>query len=95
MWIANIGSGQQDGIDLKWQIRKGFNLLPNYGVFSRIFNRVPILASYYSTKFPITNSNIPISPAQNITTETVFTDLNKTNPLSNPIKTTPHMTDLI
>jgi hypothetical protein len=40
-------------------------------------------------------TNIPISPAQNITTETVFTDLNKTNPLSNPIKTTPHMVDLI
>ena len=40
-------------------------------------------------------TSIPISPAQNITTETVFTDLNKTNLLSNPIKTTPHMTDLI
>ena len=40
-------------------------------------------------------TNIPLSPAQNITTETVFTDLNKTNLLSNPVKTTPHMTDLI
>jgi hypothetical protein len=40
-------------------------------------------------------TNIPISPAQNITTETVFTDLNKTNLLSNPVKTSPHMTDLI
>jgi hypothetical protein len=36
-----------------------------------------------------------VSPAQNITTETVFTDLNKTNLLSNPVNTTPHMTDLI
>jgi hypothetical protein len=36
-----------------------------------------------------------LSPAQNITTETIFTDLNKTNPLSNPVKTTPHMVDLI
>lgn len=35
-------------------------------------------------------TNIPISTAQNITTETVFTDLNKTNQLSNPISTTPH-----
>ena len=40
-------------------------------------------------------TSIPISPAQNITTETVFTDMNKTNLLSNPVKTTPHMTDLI
>jgi hypothetical protein len=40
-------------------------------------------------------TNMPLSPAQNITTETVFTDLNKTNLLSNPVKTTPHMTDLI
>ena len=40
-------------------------------------------------------TSIPIPPAQNITTETVFTDLNKTNLLSNPVKTTPHMTDLI
>jgi hypothetical protein len=40
-------------------------------------------------------TSIPISPAQNITTETVFTDLNKTNLLSNPVKTIPHMTDLI
>jgi hypothetical protein len=35
-------------------------------------------------------SNIPMSPTQNITTETIFTDLNKTNLLSNPIKTPPH-----
>jgi hypothetical protein len=40
-------------------------------------------------------TSIPISPAQNITTETVFTDLNKTNLLSNPVKTIHHMTDLI
>jgi hypothetical protein len=40
-------------------------------------------------------TSIPVSPAQNITTATVFTDLNKTNLLSNPVKTTPHMTDLI
>ena len=40
-------------------------------------------------------TSIPVSPAQNITTETVFTDLNKTNLLSNPVKTNPHMTDLI
>ena len=40
-------------------------------------------------------TSIPVSPAQNITTETVFTDLNKTNLLSNPVKTIPHMTDLI
>ncbi len=52
--------------------------------------------------FPVTKTggthlltNIPISPAQNITTETVFTDLNKINLLSNPIKTTPHMADPI
>ena len=36
-----------------------------------------------------------MSPTQNITTETVFTDLNKTNPLSNPVKTTPHMVEAI
>jgi hypothetical protein len=40
-------------------------------------------------------TSISVSPAQNITTETVFTDLNKTNLLSNPVKTIPHMTDLI
>ena len=40
-------------------------------------------------------TSIPVSPAQNITTETVFTDLNKTNLLSNPVKTIPHITDLI
>ena len=40
-------------------------------------------------------TSIPVSPAQNITTETVFTDLNKTNLLSNPVKTTPRMTHLI
>lgn len=32
---------------------------------------------------------IPISNVQNITTETVFTDLNKTNILSNVVKTLP------
>ena len=40
-------------------------------------------------------TNIPISIAQNFTTETVFTDLNKTNPLSNPVGTTPHTADPI
>jgi hypothetical protein len=34
-------------------------------------------------------TNIPKSYAQNITTETVFTDLNKTNILSNIVKTQP------
>jgi hypothetical protein len=34
-------------------------------------------------------TNIPISNARNITTETVFTDLNKTNILSNVVKTLP------
>jgi hypothetical protein len=48
-----------------------------------------------SKMLDLSSSNIPISPAQNITTETVFTDLNKTNLLSNPIKTTPHMADPI
>ena len=56
----------------------------------------------FPTGFPVNKTggthlltNIPISPAQNITTETVFTDLNKTNLLSNPVKTTPHMVDPI
>jgi hypothetical protein len=40
-------------------------------------------------------TNIPVSTAQNITTETVFTDLNKTNQLSNPISTTPPTADPI
>jgi hypothetical protein len=34
-------------------------------------------------------TNIPIAIAQNITTETFLTDLNKTNILSNPVKTLP------
>ena len=34
-------------------------------------------------------TNIPRASAQNITTETIFTDLNKTNILSNVIKTQP------
>jgi hypothetical protein len=34
-------------------------------------------------------TNIPRAGAQNITTETVFTDLNKTNILSNAVKTQP------
>jgi len=38
-------------------------------------------------------TNIPITTAQNITTETVFTDLKKSNQLSNPISTTPHTVD--
>jgi len=40
-------------------------------------------------------TNIPKSAAQNITTETVFTDLNKTNVLSNTIQTPPHIDKLI
>ena len=36
-------------------------------------------------------TNIPKSAAQNITTETVFTDLNKTNVLSNALETPPHI----
>ena len=40
-------------------------------------------------------TNIPISTSQNITTETVFTDLNKTNLLSNPINTPTHISNLI
>ena len=40
-------------------------------------------------------TNIPITTSQNITTETVFTDLNKSNQLSNPISTTPHTVDPI
>jgi hypothetical protein len=32
--IASIESEQQDGIEVRKQIRKGFNLLPNYCVFS-------------------------------------------------------------
>ena len=34
-------------------------------------------------------TNIPISTSQNITTETVFTDLNKTSLVSNTVKTLP------
>ena len=40
-------------------------------------------------------TNIPKSAAQNITTETVFTDLNKTNVLSNTIQTLPHIDKFI
>lgn len=40
-------------------------------------------------------TSVPISTSQNITTETVFTDLNKTNLLSNPVKTPPHIANLI
>ena len=40
-------------------------------------------------------TNIPIAVAQNITTETFLTDLNKTNILSNPVKTLPTMSPLI
>jgi hypothetical protein len=40
-------------------------------------------------------TNIPKSAAQNITTETVFTDLNKTNVLSNTIQTPPHIDKFI
>ena len=36
-------------------------------------------------------TNIPKSAAQNITTETAFTDLNKTNVLSNTVQTPPHV----
>jgi hypothetical protein len=34
-------------------------------------------------------TNIPISTSHNITTETVFTDVNKTSLVSNPVKTLP------
>ena len=37
-------------------------------------------------------TNIPIAIAQNITTETFLTDLNKTNIISNPVKTLPTIT---
>ena len=40
-------------------------------------------------------TNIPKSAAQNIITETVFTDFNKTNVLSNTIQTAPHIDKLI
>ena len=40
-------------------------------------------------------TNIPIAIAQNITTETFLTDLNKTNILSNPVKTLPTITQPI
>lgn len=40
-------------------------------------------------------TNIPKSYAQNITTETVFTDLNKTNILSNIVKTQPVLSSSI
>lgn len=40
-------------------------------------------------------TNIPKSVAQNITTETVFTDLNKTSVLSNTILTPPHVDNII
>ena len=40
-------------------------------------------------------TNIPKSAAQNITTETVFTDFNKTNVLSNTIQTPPHIDKFI
>jgi hypothetical protein len=40
-------------------------------------------------------TNIPKSVAQNITTETVFTDLNKTNVLSNTVETPPHIDKII
>ena len=40
-------------------------------------------------------TNIPISTSQNITTETVFTDLNKTSLVSNPVKTLPLITNPI
>jgi len=36
-------------------------------------------------------TNIPKPAAQNITTETVFTDLNKTSVLSNTVQTPPHI----
>ena len=40
-------------------------------------------------------TNLPKIIAQNITTEIVFSDLNKTNVLSNTIKTLPHIENLI
>ena len=39
-------------------------------------------------------TNIPKIIARNITTEIVFTDLNKTNVLSNPVETLPHIANL-
>ena len=39
-------------------------------------------------------TNIPKIIALNITTEIVFTDLNKTNVLSNPVETLPHIANL-
>ena len=39
-------------------------------------------------------TNIPIIIARNITTEIVFTDLNKTNVLSNTVETLPHIANL-
>ena len=39
-------------------------------------------------------TNIPKALAQYVTTETVFTDLNKTNILSNIVKTLPVLTGL-
>lgn len=39
-------------------------------------------------------TNIPKILARNITTEIVFTDLNKTNILSNTIQTLPHLEDV-
>jgi hypothetical protein len=40
-------------------------------------------------------TNIPKSAALNLTTETVFTDLNKTNILSNIVKTLPTLPDKV
>ncbi|MGB8450495.1 MAG: hypothetical protein WCE25_12325, partial [Nitrososphaeraceae archaeon] len=39
-------------------------------------------------------TNIPKIIARNITTEIVFTDLNKTNVLSNTVETLPHIANL-
>jgi hypothetical protein len=45
VWIAIIESGQQDGIDLKWQIRKGFDLLSNYYYHKSCAEKLHIIAA--------------------------------------------------
>ena len=62
-------------------------------------NGTVIKTTSYPLGFTVNNTgtiqlltNIPIAIAQNITTETFLTDLNKTNILSNPVKTLPTIT---
>ena len=68
-----------------------------YSADGPLLKTTSFLAGYVVNKTGVTQflTNIPISTSQNITTETVFTDLNKTNLLSNPIKTPPHISNLI